>query len=497
MVSKVVGLNHQDAVPSEKAVQRLTAFEATLKASASSEGVPGISGAALVEGQWQVTYYGIDDQRTGRPRDESSRQHGTCLNKVLIAYVALMLVDRKLVSLDEPLNELLPDAVRRRDGNDVEITLRQVLSHSSGIDESFEEWAPADAVDNASHSRRFERYPQIAEPGEIFAYSDAGTAIAALLIERLLGKPWRQSVNAMLLEPLGIKALPETTDFVAYYGGTVAVGHSWDDASEGLQPVTPDTSPAMADTLAERSTCFTITELAALGEFALADGITRQGERLISAELAREMRTKQVDVPGHHLIHSWGLGWMFFDETSFGFEAAGEGHENFVQIFPDQGVVLVMMANAYPAQVVYYDALRALQDSSWEDRPAQPIDPNACVGTYLSDGYKLVVTRGAKHLRYSLSRRVSTEIRGVMSPDEGVSDLEVSSTFRRHDAEIISNQEWQHSETGSLVPSPTGGFAARIGNKMRRGSSITPIWSGSAPEPKFFRFGQKVVRKIE
>lgn len=443
-------------------------FDRVVEASARSEGVPGLSAARLVDGQWQVSHYGVDNPADGRVRDGSSRQHGTCLNKVLIAYVALMLVERGLLSLDQPLKSTVPEAVKRRDGGEVHITLRQVLSHSSGIDESFEEWNPESAI-HGERLRRFDRYPQIADPGEVFFYSDASTAIAALAIERALGKPWKHSVNELLLGPLGIKPLPETTDVTAYYEGVVAVGHTWDDATQSLQPVVPTDASTVVDTLAERSTCFNIDELCTLAEFALADGVTREGQRLLSVELAHEMRRKQVDVPGHHLIHSWGLGWMFFDEKSFGFESAGEGHENFVQIFPEERRALVVMANVYPAQAVYYDILRTLRD----EPPAhlddgykkRPVDLAACVGTYRSDGYKLEISRGSKYLRFELLGRVA-------------------------------EHEWRPVQKGDLIPSVSGGFTARSGRKMGRRASVTPIWTSRKSErPDFFRFGQKVVRR--
>lgn len=458
------------AVPTPDTTATPIDFARVVEASARSEGVPGLSAARLADGQWQVSHYGVDNPSSGRVRDGSSRQHGTCLNKVLIAYAALMLVDRGLLSLDRPLNGTIPEAVKRRDGGEVQITLRQVLSHSSGIDESFEEWNPDSAIDGEKALRRFDRYPQIADPGEVFFYSDASTAIAALAIERALGKPWKQSVNEMLLGPLGIKPLPETTDVAAYYEGVVAVGHTWDDATQSLQPVVSADASTVVDTLAERSTCFNIDELCTLAEFALADGVTREGERLLSVELAHEMRTKQVDVPGHHLIHSWGLGWMFFDEESFGFESAGEGHENFVQIFPEERRALVVMANMYPAQAVYYDILRTLRDEPAvhldQGHGTNPADLAACVGSYRSDGYKLEISRGSKYLRYELLGRVA-------------------------------EHEWRSTQKGDLIPSVSGGFTARSGRKMGRRASVMPIWTKEASgKPNFFRFGQKLVRRV-
>ncbi|MET8524747.1 serine hydrolase domain-containing protein [Micromonospora sp. NPDC005172] len=445
--------------------ERFTAASLALKASARGEGVPGASVAVLIGDQWRVTHHGVDDLRTERPRDESSRQHVTCLTKVLIAYVAMMLVDRKMISLDEPLNAFLPDAVRRRDGQVAQVTLRQLLSHTSGIDESFEEWALTKAIDADTEKRRFEEYPQIAEPGEIFVYSDAGTAMVALLIERLLGRSWRKAVNEMLLTPLGITCIPEIADLDEHYGSTIASGHLLDETSDQFQPVPAETPSGLGDTLGEYSTCFTIADTMALAQFALDDGVTRQGKRLLSVDLAQQMRARQVSVPRHHLIHSWGLGWFHFDEKSFGFESAWNGHQNFVQIFPDERVVLVVSANVYPSIVVYYDVLRALNMKPWRESEIMPVDPDLCVGTYLSDGYRLVIAPGHKHLRYQFFQRVT-------------------------------EAEWRQIETGDLVPSQSGGFSGRSGNKILRGS-ISPIWSGAELRPKFFRFAQRVVRRSD
>ncbi|MFF0879788.1 serine hydrolase domain-containing protein [Micromonospora aurantiaca (nom. illeg.)] len=466
MHSDLVGHENSGTAWSRAAGERFAAVEEALRASVRAEGVPGASAAVLEGNQWLSASYGIDDLTTGRVRDESSRQHTSCMNKVLIAYVALMLVDRKLVALDEPLSTLLPEAVRRRDGRIVDITLRQLLSHTSGIDESIEEWAPDVAMDAALSVRRFENYSQLAEPGEIVAYSDAGTAIAALLIERLLGKPWRRAVNELLLGPLDIKPIPEVDDFEEYYEGAVAAGHRWDEPSGSFQPVPPEAPSALADSLGERSACLTLGEVATLAQFALDDGVTRDGRRLLSAELAREMRKRQAPFPRHHLIHSWGLGWLHFDEESFGFEASWLGHQSFVQIFPEERLALVVLVNTYPGLVVYYDVLRAVtgRGQPWQDRPAPPVDAELCVGTYSSDGDRLIITPGAKHLRYQFFERVSKD-------------------------------EWRHMESGDLVPSGTGGFAGRLGNRIRPGT-ISPIWSGDGPKPKFFRFGQRVVRRI-
>jgi CubicO group peptidase (beta-lactamase class C family) len=343
--------------------------------------------------------------------------------------------------------------------------VRQLLSHTSGIDDSYEIWADNDCSDLASYVRRFEKYAQVADPGEVFLYSDAGTAIAALLIERLLGMPWRRAVNTMLLDPLEITNIPEGSDFAHHYGGSAATGYLWDAASGEYQPVPSGKLSMSNDNLDSLSVCFTLDELVTLARFALDDGVTRRKKRLLSAELARQMRIRQVDVPGHHLIHSWGLGWMHFDEESFGFESVGPGQHNFIQIFPERRMVLVLVSNAYPSFVVYYDVLRPVTGQPWQDaRPDLAFDIALCTGTFSADGFRLIVTRGGERLDYRYFKRRAED-------------------------------EWFEYDSGHLVPSGSDRFSATSARNILRGS-ITPIWSGDGPSPKFVRFGQRLLRRI-
>ena len=451
----------------QTAEYRWAAVNDALTNTVENERVPGATVAILLDGQWRVAWHGVDDVRDRRPRTEASRSHTACLNKVLIAYAALILVDKGLITLDGPVSAVLPQTVRRRGGTTVEITLRQLLSHTSGIDESFEEWAFSEAMDTQRLIRRFERYPQIAGPGEIFAYSDAGTALVTQLVEQVTGQLWREAVTTLLLAPLGVTPLPSTSTAAEVYGATMSTGHRWDEDSGSYQAIDEPEPPPELDTLGERSAGFSVSELAILAEFALHDGVMRDGRRLLSAPLAEQMRAHQVAVPRHHLIHSWGLGWLHFDEQSFGFEASSVGHQTFVQMFPQQQMALIVMANAYPALVLYYGVLHALQGggSAWWDRPPQSVDAQLCVGHYASDGCRLEIIRINRKLRYRFFERAG-------------------------------NDSWDQVEAGDLVPAGTGGFSGRSGQKTLR-RSISPIWSGSGRYPTYFRFAQRLMRRVE
>ncbi|MFF4324551.1 amino acid adenylation domain-containing protein [Streptomyces sp. NPDC001568] len=444
---------------------RLAAVAETLHASGRGHGVPGAAAAVYVDGTIRFVHHGVDDVETGAPRGEASRQRVTCITKPMLAFTALRLVDRGLVGLDESLTTLLPQAFRRGDGRTVDVTLRQLLSHTSGIDDSYEVWHDTDLPDLDRYLDTFSGYGQLFEPGEVFAYSACGTSIVAALIEKLLGVPWRRAVNELMLTPLGIKEIPETFTEGGHYGDTVSAGYLWSEAGQRYVRHDPPPQTIADDAAGSFSVCLTLDELARIALLALDDGVAPSGERLLSAELAAQMRTPQIDVPGHHFMHAWGLGWLMFGPTAFGFNSNGSGHHNFVQIFPEQRTFLILLANAYPAFGLYEDLLRALTGEGLI-RTGRPFDMDldACAGRYDSDGYRLNVLRGREHLGYEYSERGR-------------------------------DGQWQRLDEGDLVLSGAGGFSSMSKKNVLAGS-ISFIPAPGTRLPAFVRIGQRFARKV-
>ncbi|WP_436500492.1 non-ribosomal peptide synthetase [Actinokineospora sp. HUAS TT18] len=448
------------ALAADDVAGRFALAERTLRESTKSHGVPGAAAVIVIDGVSHAVDFGLDDLESGKARTADTRQRVTCVTKVLVAYVALMLVDRGLVALDEPLGDLVPDGVQRRD----EITLRQLLSHTSGIDDSFEVWNSTDHPDLGAYVQSFRDYPQVAEPGEIFAYSACGTSIAALLIERLLGVSWRKAVNDLLLDPLGIMPIAETLDAGDHYGDTVATGYLWNEPEQRYTPYVLGPQTMANDAADSFSVCLTAQEVATLALFALDDGVTKDGKRLLSAELAKQMRTPQITIPGHHFMHSWGLGWLHFEENVFGFNSNGSGHHNFVQVFAETRTVLVMLANAYPTFGLYEDLVKSVTGQGLiRSRPGSEIDMDLCVGDYAASGYRLDVSRTDDGLGYVFYQREP-------------------------------GGEWARLDEGALVHSGTGGFTSMSPKNILAGS-ISFIWT-TGPRPKFVRLGQRVARRV-
>ena len=95
--------------------------------------VPAVSIAVISKGRIvQLRSAGVRNATSGTPADPDTIFGGASLSKPVFAYIVLQLVDAGVMSLDEPLALIVPDFMPN-DPQAATITVRQVLSHTSGL----------------------------------------------------------------------------------------------------------------------------------------------------------------------------------------------------------------------------------------------------------------------------------------------------------------------------------------------------------------------------
>jgi CubicO group peptidase (beta-lactamase class C family) len=122
-------------------------------------------------------------------------------SKAITAFVVHLLVDREVLSLDEPVAHYIPEY---RNGGKGEITIGQVLSHRAGVPNLPREVLDLDRVGD----REFILHALCAakpfgKPGEFLAYhAVTGGFILAEVVERATGRDIRTVLEEEILEPL-------------------------------------------------------------------------------------------------------------------------------------------------------------------------------------------------------------------------------------------------------------------------------------------------------
>jgi CubicO group peptidase (beta-lactamase class C family) len=138
--------------------------------------------------------------------------HWGSITKTLTAVGILQLRDRGLLSLDDPITKWIPELrqVHNVYGSMDEITLRMLLSHSSGFQNptwpyrKYTSWEPFEPT-------RWEQllammpYQQVLfRPGSKYSYSNPAYIYLGRVIESVTGDPWQSYVYKNIWLPLGI-----------------------------------------------------------------------------------------------------------------------------------------------------------------------------------------------------------------------------------------------------------------------------------------------------
>lgn len=130
------------------------------------------------------------------------------LTKSLATATAVMqLYEQNKVGLDEPVQNYLPAFNSARDPQRAQVTLRMLLTHTSGIAGDIDlrdPWGLA-AADSAQGIRRALATPLQFVPGEVFRYSDINFILLGALIEEVTGESEDVYVQRNVFAPLGMK----------------------------------------------------------------------------------------------------------------------------------------------------------------------------------------------------------------------------------------------------------------------------------------------------
>lgn len=168
------------------------------------------SGAALIVADGGSVLYSREwghCRQGGEPVGATTRFDLASLNKALVtAPLTMLAVDKGLLRLNDPLSRFFPAPPDKK-----EITIRHLLSHSSGL-------APyrpffSELVGVASEKRREAIVSMILDdtlqsvPGEVASYSDFGFILLGVILEEILGDRLDRLADKLLFMPLDMDEL--------------------------------------------------------------------------------------------------------------------------------------------------------------------------------------------------------------------------------------------------------------------------------------------------
>jgi CubicO group peptidase (beta-lactamase class C family) len=241
------------------------------------------------------------------------------MSKPVLATLLLMLQDESLLSVDDPVEKYLPEfkGLKTVDGKPARVTIRHLLTHTSGMGEITGEQARASRTLTDVIPLYVAR-PVAFAPGSKWVYCQSGINTGGRIAEVVTGEPLDKLLKKRLFDPLGMtdttfylteKQLPR---LARSYRRT---GKGDLEATEilflnGKSPTSTDRFPAPNGGLFS-----TASDYARFCQMVLRGG-ELDGKRYLKPESVKLMTTIQTGglktgfTPGN----GWGLGWCVVRE---------------------------------------------------------------------------------------------------------------------------------------------------------------------------------------
>lgn len=313
--------------------------------------VPGLA-IALVRGDSVLFAKGYGTRTVGR--DEPVNEHTLfaigSASKAFTSTLAAMMVDEGKMRWDEPATAHLPGFQLFDPYVSRELTLRDMLTHRSGLVRGDLLWYATD-YEPAEILRRVRYLRPTWSVRSRFGYQNIMYLAAGEAVAAAAGKPWTALVRERILSPLG---MTETNVSVKELTGHANVASPHSELDDTLRTVPWHNIDNIAPAGAINST---VADMSRWVRFQLAQG-RAGGKQLVSRSALGETHTPQQVVPisadakqsnPYTHLSSYGMGWFVEDYRGRERQQHGgniDGMSALVAFLPEEQLGLVILTNA-------------------------------------------------------------------------------------------------------------------------------------------------------
>jgi CubicO group peptidase (beta-lactamase class C family) len=382
-------------------VARLTDIQDRLDALARQHGVPGATLAIGLDGELLDFATGVINVNTAVTTTPTSVFQIGSNTKLLTATLVMQLVDSGDVDLDQPVQRYLPEFSLADRAGAEQITVRQLLTHSSGIQgDYFKGFGRGDeAIERLVAS--LVDIDLVHRPGQLWSYCNTGFVVAGRLAEVIGGRPFHELLQTRICDPLGLR---RTTVLVEeMVAERCAVGHV--AGPSGIPRVPPVVVMEYAQAPAGSMTTATASELVRFVQMHLHGGAGADGSQILSGDAVGAMQKVQLRRPPTSTAPlAQGLGWLIEDwdgKRVIGHGGGTIGQLSFLQAVPDDNLVVALLTNSMTGGLLWRDLGRWLFEelvdmrmpdtpTASEPVPGLPLDRYA--GSYERLGVRHLIT---------------------------------------------------------------------------------------------------------
>jgi CubicO group peptidase (beta-lactamase class C family) len=271
---------------------------------AAADKLPGVVVAVQRGGDVVAHATGVADVETGRPMTPDTVFHLASVSKVYTATLVMNLVDEGLLDLDVPITTYLPDFTVSDDEATAGVTMRHLLTHTSGLDgDKFATFGQGDDA-LGRYVEDCRSLGQVHPLGATRSYCNSGLNIAGHVAATVAGASWDDALRDRVLVPSGAQRSGTRPEDVVWW--PTAVPHIAEgEAVVPLRVWQGDRSAGPAGgVLASAEDVLRFVALHARG------GTGPSGTQVLRPETVEQMLAPQAALPaGEEGESHSGLGW--------------------------------------------------------------------------------------------------------------------------------------------------------------------------------------------
>jgi CubicO group peptidase (beta-lactamase class C family) len=424
----------------------------------------------------------VRDGKTVYLREANTGYYIGSTTKAYTGLACTILAARGKLDLDAPLTKYLPEVRMAPPLDASKVTLRKLLSHSSGI------------LNNAIVYRTAftgEHDPKLlvsllnsSTPGKNeFRYDNLGYVVASLVIERVTGKPWQKALDELVFTPLGMN---HTSAYMSEaQKWPMAEPHQINRKGE-VEVLSFRKNDQMMH--AAGGIVTTPSDLARW----LSANIKREGGRIPRAafEEAQKLQAPVIIERGAFKSSGYGFGWYLTDykgERAYFHSGGFEGWQSAYSFLPDRKIGVGLMTNASgPAARVLQLVTEFINDRLLD----KPVDGAAMIESIknnLAKGRAAMLAEVEKRSQRSWTLLHSNEayVGRYENPLYGTMKIAVDNTH------LIASL----GKLGGVLEAFTEPETARV--ELIPGSGEVLRFSFSGEKPESIKLGDDVFRRVE
>lgn len=318
--------------------------------SMKRHGVPGVGLAVVMDGKVVYTKgYGVRDTKTNTAVNADTLFAIGSVSKSFTSLGAMQLVDAGKLSLNTKVSAVLPNLKFSDSSKGANLTLQNLLSHTSGMDRADDLWYFDKTIKTREDMLGTVAKIPFNEPiGTSWQYCNQNFVIAGAMLEKTTGKTWEEYTKQNIFAPLGMKrSVFEIADAVK--DGNYAQGFQL--GLNGADPIPAFDRMVIAGPAG--SIISSASDMAQYAALQLSNGVWN-GKQLLSKTALETMHSRQVEISGLPsstpglAFPSYGLAWFNEEYRGVNMVEHGGNIDGFsaeVELVPSKGLGIVILSN--------------------------------------------------------------------------------------------------------------------------------------------------------